>query len=85
MICFRQLIDNGQNKYSFPFIIINLANETFFGLKDMGFVDLIKNNDNTLTCTESIIEDSNKNKKKVIEIVNLNKMSWIPLESLNKE
>ena len=81
LICLRQLINKGNNKYNYPFIIINLENLNFASLKH-NFEVLIKNNDNTITGTETIIDTNSKTEVKRIEKFNLDELKWMPLNYL---
>ena len=81
LVCFVQLISKGNNKYSYPFIIINLDNLKYASLKD-NFETLTKNTDNTITGMETIIDNNTKTEKKRIENIKLDELKWMPLNQL---
>ena len=82
LICFRQLINHGQNKYTYPYIIINLGNFKFTAIRDKLFTSLVRDG-NIITSTETIIDKENKTEKKVVEQYKLDEMEWLPLSELS--
>ncbi len=81
LVCFIQLINKGNNKYSYPYIIINLDNLKYALLKD-NFEKLQKSDNNTIIGIETIIDNSTKTEKKRLKNIKLDELKWMPLEYL---
>ena len=81
-IAFRQLINEGNNNYSYPFVIINFETLLFTKLVDNYAVDLVLNSDNTITCIAGDTANQIDHTGVVIEPISLASLKWDRLASL---
>lgn len=84
LVCFRQLTDDGNNNYSFPFIIINLFNLTYAKIDDDSLITLSKDDHDSITGTKILIDKSTKTEKNISEIFQFENMNWVPLSNLTQ-
>jgi len=82
LVCFRQLINKGNNNYSYPFIIINLSNLTYAVIDDKLLNTLKKDNSISVTGVKIVIDKNTKEENKVFENFKFEEIKWDTLTSL---
>jgi len=81
LVCFRQLINKGNNNYSYPFIIINLSNLTYAAIDDK-LLMLKKEDSISFTGVQVVIDKDTNEEKKVFKKIKFEEMRWATLTSL---
>lgn len=82
LVCFRQLINKGNNYYSYPFIIINLSNLTYAAIDDNLLNSLKKNDSSSVTGMKILVDKNTREEKKVFENFKFEGMNWAKLTEL---
>jgi hypothetical protein len=85
LVCFRQLINKGNNNYSYPFIIINLSNLTYAAIDDNLLNTLKKDDSISVTGVKAVIDKDTKEEKKVFENFKFEEMKWSTLTKLTNK
>jgi hypothetical protein len=79
LVCFRQLINKGDRKYYYPFIIINLSNLEYTSVEGTSFQTLRKDNSSSITGVKTEIDKNTNEEKKIFENIKLEELEWISL------
>jgi hypothetical protein len=84
LVCFRQLINKGNNNYSYPFIIIDLSHQTYAVIDDNLLETLRKDDPASITGIRTVIDKNTKEEKKVLKNFKLEELNWTTLTKLTK-
>ncbi|HVV55488.1 MAG TPA: hypothetical protein VHC47_09195 [Mucilaginibacter sp.] len=82
LVCFRQLINKGNNHYSYPFVIINLSSLTYAVIDDDSLKTLRREDANSITGIKTTIDKITKDEKEVFENFRLDELEWVSLSKL---